>query len=139
MSVPEIRKAVSRCVTSGDAWPPSLPQFVAMGQLLEIDFDEAFSRMLHGRPNGDIEYWACQEVGFACRRYLTEKDARTRYRRALKKYTDKAKTGSLPVRDLMRLKDETNITPVTELKQPEPAAFAKGSVFERVAMMGRRA
>lgn len=94
--------------------------------------------MIRGKPQGDIEYWASQEVGFECRRYLTHEKARARYRKALKKYSDKAKSGSLPIRNLMQLDDKSSLVPVEKLDRPDPAQFNKNSVFARIAALGKR-
>ncbi|CSB55483.1 Uncharacterised protein [Vibrio cholerae] len=139
MSAVEVRKAVSSALLNGDEWPPSLPEFVSLGQSIEIDFDEAFKRMIRGKPQGDIEYWATQEVGFECRRYLTQERARSRYRQALKKYSDKAKSGSLPIRNLMQIADKSNLVPVEKLDRPDPAQFNQNSVFARIAALGKKA
>jgi hypothetical protein len=110
-----------------------------MGQALDIDFDEAFSRMLQSRPRGDIEFWASQEVGYACRTRLSDKDARAKHRKAIVKYSKRSKEGRLPSRDLGRLTNQSNVVPVNELSRPSPNQFDKNSVFSRVAEMGRRA
>lgn len=138
MSPTEVRRAVSSALLSGDNWPPSLPEFVALGQSLEVDFDDAFKRMLRDRPKGDVEYWAAQEVGFECRRYLSGEKARAKYRKALKKYTEKAKAGSLPMRNLVKIADKSQLKPIDELSLPDPSIFNQDSVFARIATLGRK-
>lgn len=139
MSAVEVRKAVSSALLDGYEWPPSLPEFVGLGQSIDIDFDEAFKRMIRGRPQGDIEYWATQDVGFECRRYLTNEKARGKYRKTLKKYSDKAKAGSLPIRNLMPPANKLNLVPVEKLDRPDPSQFNQHSVFARIAVLGKRA
>ena len=139
MSVTDVRRAVSQALLEGDAWPPSLPEFVSMGREEMVDIDEAFTRMLRCEAKGDIEYWASQEVGFVCRGQLSEREARAKHRKALKKYAEKAKAGSLPARNTLRLADKTNVKPINEIKRPDPNKFNKNSVFARVAAMGARA
>lgn len=139
MSASEIRRAVGQALLEGDAWPPSLPEFVSMGREDLVDVDEAFARMIRGKPQGDIEYWTTQEVGFLCRSYLSERDARTKHRKALKKYTQKAKAGSLPARNTKRLQDRSNVKPISDIQRPRPEQFEQSSVFARVATMGARA
>ncbi|WED23339.1 hypothetical protein L3Q72_06600 [Vibrio sp. JC009] len=138
MSTAEIRKAVSMCLTEGGAWPPSLPEFIAKGELMEIDFDAAFSRMIRGNPKGDVEYWASQEVGYMCRCYLAEPKARAKHRDTLKKYIGKAKAGTLPVRNLMRIEDKSYEEEIAKRESPDPSRFPSGSVFARIAELGRR-
>ena len=139
MSVVEVRRAVSQALLEGDAWPPSLPEFMEMGREELVDTDEAFIRMLRGEPKGDIEYWASQEVGFICRGKLSEREARAKHRKVLKKYAKKAKAGSLPARNNLRLADKTDVKPINEITRPDPNRFDKNSVFARVAAMGARA
>ncbi|CAK1721555.1 conserved hypothetical protein [Vibrio crassostreae] len=139
MSVSEIRRAVNQALLEGDAWPPSLPEFVSMGREELVDIDEAFIRMLRCEPKGDIEYWTSQEVGFVCRGLLSEREARAKYRKTLKKYADKAKDGSLPSRNAMRLTDKANVKSLNEIERPNPKKFRKNSVFARVAALGSRA
>lgn len=110
-----------------------------MGREELVDVDEAFTRMLRCEPQGDIEYWASQEVGFVCRGQLSEREARAKHRNALKKYAEKAKAGALPARNTMRLADKTNVKPINEITRPDPSKFNKNSVFARVAAMGARA
>ncbi|AIW21337.1 hypothetical protein F0267_22235 [Vibrio coralliilyticus] len=139
MSISEIRIAVSKALLRGDAWPPSLPEFVALGDEYEIDFDEAFDRMIRQKTKGDIEYWANQEVGFSCRRQLNDRDARAKHRKALLKYREKDKQGKLPPRNLVRLADKSQERQLKDLKRPTPSQFKQGSIFSRVAELGRRA
>ncbi|MCY9802675.1 hypothetical protein OTK51_04435 [Vibrio scophthalmi] len=138
MSSNEVRRAVSYLLLEGDAWPPSLPEFIALGRQELVDFDEAFDRMIRGKPKSDIEYWATQEVGYLCRSYLNERDARSKYRKVLKKYADKYRAGSLPARNQKRLQDKSNIKPICDIQRPMPEQFDKSSVFARVAAMGAR-
>lgn len=138
MSAAEVRMAVNQSLTLGDAWPPSLPEFITKGELIDIDYDAAFSRMIRGKPNGDIEYWASQEVGFSCRRHLEESKARAKHKRAIKKYIEKAKAGTLPARYLMQVEDKSKAIPVEQLNRPDPSQFASNSVFARVAALGKR-
>ncbi|MFN3014469.1 hypothetical protein ACK1CN_00890 [Vibrio coralliilyticus] len=137
MSTAQIRKAVSRSLLGGEAWPPSLPEFIARGDLFDVDFDAAFARMLRGKVEGEAEYWANQEVGFECRRYLDEARARAKHRTALRKYLEKEQQGGLPPRNLVQIADKSTLPSIEE--RPEPSSFVKGSVFQRVATMGRRA
>ncbi|CAK1698926.1 conserved hypothetical protein [Vibrio crassostreae] len=139
MSVSEIRRAVNQALLEGGVWPPSLPEFVSMGREELVDIDEAFTRMLRCEPKGDIEYWTSQEVGFVCRGLLSEREARVKFRKTLKKYADKAKDGSLPSRNAMRLTDKSKVTPLSEIERPNPKKFRKNSVFARVAALGARA
>ncbi|EJE8547612.1 hypothetical protein M5238_002335 [Vibrio vulnificus] len=138
MSVSEVKRAVSSLLLNGDEWPPSLPEFIRLGLSLDIDFDEAFKRMIHGRPKGDVEYWACFEVGYECRRFLVNDKARAKFRKALKKYADKARAGTLPIRHLVKLSDKSKLVPVECLPRPEPTQFNHNSVFARVAALGKR-
>ena len=85
------------------------------------------------------EYWAAQEVGFICRGYLSERDARAKYKKALRKYADKARAGSLPKRNTMRLHDKSNVKPISDIERPLPEQFERSSVFARVAAIGARA
>ncbi|WP_227739169.1 hypothetical protein, partial [Vibrio azureus] len=139
MSVTEIRRAMSQVLLKGDAWPPSIPEFINMGREVLVDVDEAFTRMLHGVPKGDIEYWASQEIGFICRTQLREREARAKHRKVLNKYAEKARAGTLPARNSLRLVDKTNVKPISEITRPDPSMFEKDSVFARVAAMGARA
>ncbi|CDT90310.1 hypothetical protein AB4393_18540 [Vibrio splendidus] len=139
MSVNDIRRAVNQALLEGDEWPPSLPKFVSMGREELVDIDEAFTRMLRCEPKGDIEYWTSQEVGFVCRGLLNEREARAKYRKTLKKYAEKAKAGSLPSRNTMRLTGRANVKPLKEIERPNPKKFRKNSVFARVAALGARA
>ncbi|MBU2897705.1 hypothetical protein [Vibrio hepatarius] len=137
MSITEIRKAVNKSLLGGEAWPPSLPEFIARGDLLDVDFDAAFSRMLRGKSLGEAEYWANQEVGFECRRYLDEPRARAKHRAALRKYLEKDQQGALPPRDLVQIEDKSTLPSIEN--RPKPKQFCTGSVFARVAERGRRA
>ncbi len=138
MSIQQIRKAVSKSLLGEDAWPPSLPEFVARGDLIEVDYDEAFTRMIRNKTIGDAEYWANREVGYACRNQLDEGRARAKHRKALKKYLEKAQLGSLPTRNLVQIEHKPSLVPSMN-ERPESSQFAKGSVFARIAAMGRKA
>lgn len=138
MSISEIRTAVSQSLLRGDAWPPSLPEFIAFGDQYQIDFDEAFERMIYQRSQGDIEYWANQEVGYSCRR-MSEREARAKHRKVMTKYKNKAKEGKLPRRNVVQIADKSAERSLKELNRPEPSIFERNSVFARVAELGRRA
>ncbi|WP_143169283.1 hypothetical protein [Vibrio quintilis] len=77
-------------------------------------------------------------MGYSCRNYLSEREARAKHRSALQKYAKQAKAGTLPVRNMNRIENKQSAVPVEELRRPAPEAFKAGSIFERVAAMGRR-
>ena len=68
MTVSEIRISISKCCLTKkdktrDAWPPSLPDFIANGKE-QIDYDAAYYRCLNKSPSGRLETWVYEKAYF---------------------------------------------------------------------------
>lgn len=97
MSVDQIKRAVWK---SADLdWPPSAGGFQKLGTDSGFDYDASFDRFIARESLNDIEFFAKQEVGFACRGQLSEKDARKKWTAAIKKYEQRRQEGTLPQRN----------------------------------------
>lgn len=98
LTVDQIRKAVSRALTEGDGWPPSLPEFIRFGKETGFDYDASFDRFINREGLSDVEHFAAQDVGSDCRTRLAEDKARKKWTQAVKKYEQRAQEGTLPTR-----------------------------------------
>lgn len=98
LTVNQIRKAVSRSLTEGDGWPPSLPEFIKLGKDSGFDYEASFDRFINREQLSDVEHFAAQDVGQECRTRLAEDKARKKWNQAVKKYEQRAEEGTLPHR-----------------------------------------
>lgn len=102
----QVVSAAQQAIMSGGGWPPSVGQFVEMGQGGGFDYEEAFDRMINKKPEGDVEFWASQEVGFKCRGHLPEDKARNVHKKAIDKYLKRQATDSLPDRNVQMISQD---------------------------------
>ena len=79
---------------------PSVGQFINWCDGPQIDTDEAFNRMLNGKPsNGIAEYETRQECSYRCRR-LAEDKARALFKKVLTRNIQLVKNGELIEHDI---------------------------------------
>ena len=91
----EVKGAVAEVLNQAITWPPNLPKFIELCQSPQIDTDEAFNRMLNGKPsNGIAEYETRQECSYRCRR-LAEDKARALFKNVLTRNIQRVKNGDL--------------------------------------------
>lgn len=98
LTIDQIRKAVTRSLTEGDGWPPSLPEFIKFGKESGFDYDASFERFINHERLTDVEYFAAQDVGHECRTRLPEDKAKRKWKAAVQKYEERAQNGTLPSR-----------------------------------------
>lgn len=96
----EVKGAVAEVLNQAITWPPNLPKFIELCQGGQIDTDEAFNRMLNGKPsNGVAEFETRQECSYRCRR-LPEDKSRALFKKHLIINIQRVKSGELPERDI---------------------------------------
>jgi len=96
----EVKSAVAEIINQAITWPPNLPKFIELCQGPQVDTDDAFNRMIRGTPcHGIAEWRSRQDVGFRCKKQLSEGDARKVWRTALLKNIEKVRNGELIERD----------------------------------------
>lgn len=93
LSRDEIIAGVEKATSEG--WPPSVGEFIKMAQDGDLDFDDAFERMIKRKPHGKVEVWASREVGSRCRKELPQDKARALHRRTLEKFFKREREGLL--------------------------------------------
>lgn len=103
MTVEQIRISVSKSLTEGNGWPPSLPEFIARGTEA-IDYDAAYFRCLNQKPEGRVEKWVYEKAYYNIRTQ-GDKEARKDHKRFMKQAEELEKRGelTLPEEELIGL------------------------------------
>jgi len=101
-----LKRGVSRTVSERLNWPPSLPYFLSL--CLDFDTTEAFNRMIKGvAVLDDVEYFTRQEVGFDCKRRLSDEKARSLFDKIFKVKLELKRKGKLPIRGQKLLSEKS--------------------------------
>lgn len=109
MTIPQIRVSVTKSLTEGNGWPPSLPEFIALGSE-QVDFEGAYFRCLNKKPDGRIEQHAYERVYFNVRASSDDK-ARQVHKRAMKDAVELDRRGELKLNE-----DELKALPIYSVK-----------------------
>lgn len=99
-----MRKGVNKCkeqIFNGNAWAPDLADFLALihGQT-DIDYHAAFMRCLNKLPEGRVEKWAYENVGYNIR-VSTHEAAERMHKKFMKEAIMKEQRGELKLKDEM--------------------------------------
>jgi hypothetical protein len=93
MSTEQIRRAVSECLLHGNGWPPTLPEFISLGNG-KTDYDAAYFRCLNRCPKGKIELWVYQNASYNVR-IAPDNEARRTHRRFMNEAEQLDREGKL--------------------------------------------
>ncbi len=92
----EVKQAVAEVLNQAITWPPNLPKFIELCQGGTVDTDEAFNRMISGKPSNGIAEWQTrQECAHRCKRQLPEDKARLLFKKTLLRHIQRVKSGEL--------------------------------------------
>ena len=135
----QLKAAIIKCrenIRAGDVWAPDYAKFVSIANGVDgLDYDQAFDRMIRQRTEGDVEYWANQEVGYRCRTQLSDEAARKLHRKALDKYTKRFNEGSLPdlnVKMISKHSTKSNVHIQMEQNETEESRAIAQRILNRV-------
>lgn len=104
-----LKRGVSRTVSERLGWPPSLPQFLSL--CLDFDTTDAFNRMIQKKPAlDDVEYFTRQDVGYQCKRVLSDEKAKALFNKVFKLKLELKRKGNLPIRDQKLLSSKSVAT-----------------------------
>lgn len=99
MTVEQIRASISKFLLSGNAWPPSLPEFIG-GGTDEVDFHAAFMRCLNREPQGCAEQWVYENASFNIRT-ASHENAERMHKKFLQEAIKKEQRGDLKLNEEM--------------------------------------
>ena len=90
-----MKNGIKQIIEKRISWPPNLPKFLDLAS--GIDTDAAFDRMIKNKPPiDDVEKYARQECGYACRTQLAEDKARSKFKSCYMKWHERNQRGEMP-------------------------------------------
>ncbi len=134
----EIKKGLAKAISQGNGFAPTLPEFLRFCN--GIDYDEAFYRCLNQAPEGRVERWVSEQVGYNVR-VETHRQAQKIHQRYLDMAIKMERRGELVLpEDLPLVLAEHSAVSLTdkireEAGLPDPNRFKPGSVMNRIAVM----
>jgi len=138
MTVAQIRSSASKSLTEGNGWPPSLPEFIALGTE-SIDYDAAYSRCIRQKPEGRVEQYVYDDAYFNIKTQ-SDKDARRDHRRFMRDAENLELRGELVLKSeellALPMNKERNMNDIERQKQDEKTG---GKLHPRIAkLLGKK-
>lgn len=137
MTIQQIRTSVSKSLTEGNGWPPSLPEFINLGYE-QIDYHAAFMRCLAKKPEGRVEQWVYENAGYNIR-VSSHEAAERLHKKFMNEGIEKEKRGELELQDDMLVALSVNsVKNMNDLKREEYEASHGKVLNPRIAKILER-
>lgn len=143
LTVDQIRKGVTKVlIDSASGWPPTLSEFIGICKNLEFDFSGCFERfMSNAKPCTQFEKLVFTDAVHANVKLKAIGDDERTFKKVFDKWVKRFASGNVP-QDVPALPPKSVVMP-TDIEReragtPDPSQFKKGSVFSRVAEMGKK-
>lgn len=143
LTVDQIRKGVAKVlIDSSNGWPPALSEFISICRGLEFDFQDCFDRFISNeKPRNQFERLVFTDAIHANVKLKAIGDDERTFKKVFDRWVKRFASGDVP-QDVPALPPKSVVMP-TDIERervgtPDPSQFKKGSVFSRVAEMGKR-
>lgn len=127
---------LSQCekrIYKGDPWAPDMADFFAMlhGNS-EVNFQGAFSRCLAGKPEGRVEKWVNENIGYNVR-VSSHREAERMHRKWMLDGIEKESKGELKLAEEMPIAlPRHSVKNLNDLKREEMDAKTGGKLHPRI-------
>lgn len=140
VSMAQVRTGLDRARQEETDFFPSCGKFVAWCDT--EDWRPAYERLIARKPaQSDVEKLVRQDVAYAIRHDLSEAQAEKRFAERFRYWKQRERSGdmpsaqfALPARSSVHKNDIRN----GQANQPAPENFCRGSVFARIAQLGKK-
>ncbi|EOW9223427.1 hypothetical protein ACN26P_001892 [Vibrio cholerae] len=143
LTVEQIRKGVAKVlIDSASDWPPVLSEFIGICKNIGFDFNGCFGRFMgNEKPLNHFERLVFADAVHANVKIKAIGEDERVFKKVFNKWVERFSSGQIP-QDVPALPPKSVVMPTDVVREsygaPDPAKFRQGSIFSRVAQMGRK-